>query len=108
MASTFKSKVTSNIGTSATIVYTGVAATQATIIGLSLCNTSGAGVTVDVTYVKGGVTVYVGKTLPIPVGSSLVIVGGDQKLIVETSDTLQVKSSAATSIDVLLSVLEIA
>ena len=40
-------------------------------------------------------------------GGSLVPVGGDQKLVLEATDYLQVQTSAADSADVILSVLEI-
>jgi len=43
----------------------------------------------------------------VPVGSSLVIVGGDQKVVLITSDALKVVSSAASSADVVTSVLNI-
>jgi len=47
------------------------------------------------------------KAAPVPVGSSLVVVGGDQKVVMETDDALTITSSAATSADVALSILEI-
>ena len=54
-----------------------------------------------------GPNVSIVKSAPIPVGGSLVAIGGDQKLVMEASDIIKVKSSAATSIDVALSILEI-
>jgi hypothetical protein len=45
------------------------------------------------------------KGAPIPVGGSLVIVGGDQKVVVEATDTVKVTSTATT--DVITSTLEI-
>ena len=47
------------------------------------------------------------KGAPIPAGGSLVAIGGDQKLVMEASDIIKVKSDTATSIDVALSILEI-
>jgi hypothetical protein len=44
---------------------------------------------------------------PISAGSSLVVSGGDQKIVLITGDQLQVSSSAATSIDVVMSIMEI-
>jgi hypothetical protein len=40
-------------------------------------------------------------------GSSNVLVGGEQKLVLETGDFLSVTSSLANSADVIVSVLEI-
>ena len=44
---------------------------------------------------------------PIPVGGSLVVVGGDQKLVMEPGDTIKVTSDTASSADVVLSHLDI-
>jgi uncharacterized Zn ribbon protein len=54
-----------------------------------------------------GDNVYIIKDAPVPVGSSLVVVGGDQKVVMNASDVLKVTSSASTSADVTLSILEI-
>ncbi len=48
--------------------------------------------------------VYVVKGAPIPAGAGLSVLDG--KIILETTDTVVVTSSAATSADVILSVLE--
>ena len=54
-----------------------------------------------------GDNIYVVKAAPVPVGSSLVVVGGDQKVVLEASDVLKVTSDTASSADVSLSILEI-
>jgi hypothetical protein len=51
--------------------------------------------------------VFLVKNASVPAGGALVPVGGDQKVVVEASDVIQVQSSAATSLDVIVSVLEI-
>lgn len=107
MASSFKSAVLANVGTSATTAYTAPAATTTTVIGLSVANVSGGAVYTDVTLVKGATTVYLIKNAPVPYGGTLVIVGGDQKVVLETGNYIQVKSTAATSLDVVASVLEL-
>lgn len=107
MASAFKSKVLKDTGVTATTVYTCPGATSTTVIGMTICNTIGTSVNVDVTYVKGATTVYLAKGSPVPVGGSLVLVGGDQKVVVEATDYIQVKSSAAASVDTIMSILEI-
>ena len=50
---------------------------------------------------------YLVKGAVVPVGGSLVPVGGDQKLVLEAADVLKVVSSAASSADVICSLLEI-
>lgn len=109
MANTFTRKTSRNIGTAATQVgsYTVGAATSTTIIGLTVCNTSAAAVTADIYHYDGTNTTYLVKGAPINVGGSLVAVGGDQKVVLITGDSIYVKSSAATSLDVVMSVLEI-
>ena len=47
------------------------------------------------------------KGIPIPSGSTVVLIGGDQKLVMETGNLLKIKSSAASSLDVVMSILEI-
>ena len=44
---------------------------------------------------------------PIPVGGSLVVVGGDQKVVLEPGDAIKVTSDTASSADVVLSHLDI-
>jgi hypothetical protein len=70
------------------------------MIGCNLSNTSSAQITVDVQ----AAGIYIVKGAPIPSGSALSVLDG--KIILETTDTVVVTSSAATSADVIVSVLE--
>lgn len=107
MANTFTSYVNKNVGTSAATVVTVAAATQTTIIGMSAANTTSSPITVDAYITRSATDYYLIKGATVPVGSSLVIVGGDQKVVLITSDVLKVISSAASSADVVTSVLNI-
>lgn len=109
MPNTFLRKLHKDIGTALTSVngYTVGSNTQVTIIGLVLANTTTNNITADVVLTATGVDYYLVKDAPIPVGGSAVIVGGDQKVVMQTNDVLKVKSSLATSIDVVMSILEI-
>ena len=107
MANTFTSYVNKNVGTSAATVVTVAASTQTTLIGMSCANTTASPVTVDAYFTRSAVDYYLIKGATVPVGSSLVIVGGDQKVVLITSDALKVVSSTATSVDVVTSVLNI-
>ena len=101
MANAFKSYQSTGI-TTETTVLTGPSNTETTVIGLSIANTSSsATANVDVKLN----TAYIIKNGPIPVGGALVVVGGDQKLVVEASDTIKVTSDS--SVDVVTSTLEI-
>ena len=126
MANTFKNKISKGVGTSffhigaanpitgggsQTGAYTVGADTQTTVIGLSVSNVTSSSVDVDVqlSSAAGSETndVRIVKGVPIPSGSTVVLVGGDQKLVMETGNLLKVKSSAAASLDVVMSILEI-
>jgi type IV secretory pathway protease TraF len=109
MANTFKRKLSRGIGTSATAVgsYTVASATQVTVIGLAVANTSASQVLVDATVNDGTNDTYLIKQAPVPSGGSLVVVGGDQKVVLETNDSIKVTSDTAGSVDVVMSILEI-
>jgi hypothetical protein len=107
MANTFTSYVNKDVGTSAATVVTVGASTQTTVIGMTASNTTSSSVTVDVYITRSAVNYYIIKGATVPAGGSLVIVGGDQKVVLVVSDALKIVSSAASSIDAVTSVLEI-
>lgn len=107
MANTFTSYLSSSVGTVASTVTTVAAATQTTVIGMSVANTTLSPVTVDVYITRSSVNYYILKGATVPVGGTLIIVGGDQKVVLITSDALKVVSSATASLDVVTSVLNI-
>lgn len=109
MANTFKNKGSAAVGTSLTTVYTVPNATTATVIGLALANIVSSNVTVSVQVedVSAAASYYLVRNAPVPVGSSLVVIGGDQKVVLETGDKIKIQSSASTSIDAFLSMLEL-
>jgi hypothetical protein len=107
MANTFKSFFNKNVGTSAATVYTCPTATQSTIIGLSVANTLSSPITTDAYITRSAVDYYLVETATVPVGSALVIVGGDQKVVLQVGDVLKVVTSVAASADVACSLLEI-
>lgn len=107
MANTFTRYLNKDVGTSAATVVTVGASTQTTVIGLSFANTTTSPITVSAYITASAVDYYLVKDATVPVGSSLVVVGGDQKTVLITSDALKVISSAASSCDVITSVLNI-
>ncbi len=107
MANTFKSNLSKNVGTSPATIYTCPSATQTTLIGLSVANTSASPITADVYITRSAVNYYLVETAVVPVGGSLVVVGGEQKVVLQSSDVLAVVTSAASSADVVASYLEI-
>lgn len=109
MANNFKRKLSKNVSTTFTTVgsYTVGASTQTTIIGLTISNIVSSQILIDVTLNNGSSNTYLVKDAPVPSGGSIVIVGGDQKVVLETNDKIQVKSDTANSADVIMSILEI-
>lgn len=109
MANTFKNSITGSIGTTNTIVYSTPVATSATVIGVSVANviSNNISVSVRLTDTSTSKTVYLVKDALLVPGGSAVLVGGEQKLVMEATDSLAVVSSAANSADVIVSVLEI-
>jgi len=109
MANTFTRKLSRSIGTTATRVgtYTVGASTSTTAIGLSVANTSTASISANVFHSDGSNNTYIVYNAPIPAGGSLVAVGGDQKIVLVTGDGIFVQSTAASSVDAILSILEI-
>jgi|TARA_R110000824_G_scaffold211863_2_gene398111 hypothetical protein len=97
--------------TGAYTVATTSPATQTTIIGFSISNVTGSAVDVDValsqSLTSASDDVSLGSSIPLPSGSTVVLIGGDQKLVLTTDDLIKVKSSAAGSVDVVMSLLEI-
>ena len=109
MANTFKRKLSRNIGTSATAIgsYTVAASTQTTVIGLTCSNNTATAITVDVSLNDGSNAHFMVKTATVPSVGSFVVVGGEQKVVLETGDSVKVTSSAASSCDAIMSILEI-
>lgn len=105
MANAFKAYTNTGITTEETVL-TGAASTQTTVIGLTIANTTTAAITASLKFNNNdGDNVYIVKDAPIPVGGSLIAVGGDQKIVLESSDTMSV--IATGTVDVLGSTLEI-
>lgn len=108
MANTFKNYFLKNASTTAANVYVAPAATQSTIIGMTIGNTTASPITANVTVVSAGTTYFMLQNATISNGGALVPIGGDQKLVMEAGDYMQVQTSATNSADVIVSVLEIA
>jgi hypothetical protein len=108
MANTFKTFTDTGVGTSAATIYTCPSSTATTIIGMNVANILTVSITVDVQLENNdGDNVYIIKNAIVPVGSSIVPVGGDQKIVMNDSDVLKVTASQASAVDVTVSVLEV-
>jgi hypothetical protein len=110
MANTFTRKLSRNVGTTADQIgsYTVAANTVAVVIGVTVTNKSGSAITANV-YLQDSTVAntYIVANAPISSGASLVPIGGDQKIVMITGDKLYVQSSAASSVDAIMSIMEI-
>jgi len=111
MANAFKVKTFDGSSTGANTdmsIYTCPSSTETTIIGMTVANLTGSQITVDVKLENNdGDNVFMVKDAPVPTGSALVVVGGDQKVVMESDDVIKVQSDTANSADTILSILEI-
>ena len=111
MANTFKLKTKANLTTSLAAVYTVPSSKTAIILSISLANTTGSAVTADIQVVSDtsdtetNADSYLLNGAPVPSGSTLEIMQGN-KLVLQTTDVLKAKASAGTSVDMIVSLME--
>jgi hypothetical protein len=108
MAQNFRRYATKDVGTSAEEVFT--ADTYDTVVGISISNTTASSINASV-YITSSLTVpvvdyYLIKNAPIPAGSSLQVLDGGAKFVVQSGDALKVVSDTATSLDVWVSAVD--
>lgn len=92
-----------NVSTSGSTVTT-VSSGTITVTSLVVANTSASPITCDVYITRSAVNYYLVKAAIVAVGGSLEVIGGNRVVLV-ASDVLVVVASAATSADVVCSVL---
>ncbi len=112
MASNFDVKTSRSVGTTATKVgsYTVAGGTKTTVIGLTLANVTNTAITATAfhsSHTSGGSNTHLIKNAPIPAGSSLVVVGGDQKVVLANVQGIYVSSNTGSSLDAIMSILEV-
>jgi len=81
-----------------------------TIIGLSIANITSGVITVSVKLTNSSTETYILKDGNVPVGSSILIAGGDQKIVLwytgGNGDLIKVQSNTANSMNIILSYLK--
>jgi hypothetical protein len=112
MASYFRNSVKSGIGITPVKVLDIASPSRATVIGLSLTNLTEGTVQINVqievpTSPSGTITGYYCKNILIPPNTSLRLVNGGEKLILAENNKLYISSDTASSIDALISYVEI-
>ena len=78
------------------------------IVGLRLANTSASTIVADVAIADNSdnVLAYLIKNAPIPSGSSLELIDGGAKIVLQSGDKLRAKSDATNSMDVVVSAVD--
>ena len=97
----YKARLT---GTSAATLFT--ANSNDTIVGISVANVTGSAVNASVFINDGTNDFYLVKNAPIPAGSSLQVLDGGAKVVVQSGDILKVVSDTASSLDTWVSTVD--
>jgi len=107
MANIFQTKTTQNVGTTLSAIggFTIPAGQVATVIGLTVSNKANTGVLVSLAYGSNTANTFIIKNAPVPAGSSLVPIGGDQKIVLNEGSTLNVSANTADQCDAVMSIL---
>jgi hypothetical protein len=108
MATTFRNKVVTQIGTETTEVLSTNDNNRITVVGFSLANLTDGVVLIDVTLRDAdSATGYNAKEMILPPNTSLRVLNGGEKLILTPNNNLYVRSNVDESIDCVLSTVEI-
>jgi hypothetical protein len=97
----YKARLT---GTSAATLFT--ANSNDTVVGISVANVTGSAVNASVFINDGTNDFYLVKNAPIPSGSSLQVLDGGAKVVVQSGDILKVVSNTASSLDTWISTVD--
>jgi hypothetical protein len=108
MATTFKNKVLSRVGSEKQVLLETFENSRITVIGFSLANLTEGIVLVSVEIQDETSAIgYYAKDLILPPNTSLRVLNGGEKLILAPSNILYVSSNVDESIDVVISTVEI-
>ena len=108
MANTFKNAALANVNHSAyATLYTAPSSTQVVVLGMAIANKSSQAVTVKVQFTdsSASTTHQMLEDVSIPGNTTLEFFAG-QKYILEATDILKVQAGTASSLDVVLGIME--
>lgn len=108
MATTFKSAVSGSVGTASGTLYTATSVTSL-CVALSVTNILPSSTVQATVYFQksGASTVKLAASALLAPGEIIVISGGDQRLVLQASDSIVVLSNLAASLDVVGGFLEL-
>lgn len=108
MATFFRNSLVKNVGTVPITAITTAVNARATVIGLSLANISESTVTASITVSDAtSISAYYIKDVLIPPNSSLRVINGGEKLMLSTSNTLEISCNQDDALDAIVSYVEI-
>jgi hypothetical protein len=116
MASNFYLKTQKSVGNTWTLLnnYTVSSSVLSTVVlGIAIANTTGATIQANVgiftgNYAAGAsANIYLVYNAPISAGGTLIPVGVDQKVVLQSNNAIFVQTSALNSADAVMSVLEL-
>jgi len=111
MATYFRNVLKSGVGTTEVEILN-IATSKATIIGLSLTNLTGNPVLASIRLVNTAASppnasAYYVKEIVVPPNQSLRVINGGEKLVLASDMVAYVQSNTASSLDVVVSYVEI-
>jgi hypothetical protein len=108
MATFFRNKVINGLGTTPTTIADSTQTSRITIIGLSICNVTDHVVKASVQLADSSSSQgYYIKDVVVPVGQSLRVVNGGEKLVLAESNILTASCDTEGGVDVISSYVEI-
>lgn len=105
MAVNFYQKTTKDIGVTATQIggYSTPANTQTIVLNLTLANKTTNACSVSLYHSNGTSNTFVINNVNVPAGDAFLV----NKIVIETGQSLYANSSAAASIDAVMSIMEL-
>ena len=104
MAQDFERNIARNIGTSASTLRT--ANSDDAIVGINLSNITASQILVSVYVTASSADYYIIKDAPIPAGSTLQLLDGGAKIVLQSGDAFKIISNTANSCDAWISVVD--
>ena len=104
MAQDFERNTANAVGTSAVEIFQSNGFDC--VVGISLSNVLGTAINATAYINDGSSDISIITTAPIPTGSSLQVLDGGAKFVMQSGDRLYVQSDTASSIDVYVSIVD--
>ena len=104
MAQDFERHIARSTGTSGATIFT--SNSDDAIISIRLANIVGTSITADCFVTTGGNDYYLVKGITIPSGSSVELVDGASRFVVQSGDALKVDCDTDNALDVWVSVVD--